>query len=183
MINLLPPQEKQNLLGEKNWKISMVLGVTLLTFLVSFILILVSINFSISTQAASEKAILDSRKADFNKTDAQDLKDKISKANKDLTDLDAFYKQTVGFTDFLIKISSLLPEKNYLENVSISPVGKNNSYKVSLSAKAPLIEDVIKFNDNLKKDQTISNIVFPRDTWLKKSDIVFKVDFQIELKK
>jgi Tfp pilus assembly protein PilN len=84
----------------------------------------------------------------------------------------------------LAKISSLLPPEIYLKEISVNPTAKTeNSYQVLLSGRAPSIEDVIKFNDSLKKDATISNITFPSDTWLKKKDFDFNVTFQAVIQK
>jgi Tfp pilus assembly protein PilN len=184
MINLLPPLEKQNLLGEERWRASLILGFVFLVFFISIILILIFINFSISSQATAINAALDSKKQEFDKVFTKEFKDKISKSNNDLTELDSFYKQKTSFTGFLAKISSLLPPEIYLKEISVNPTAKTeNSYQVLLSGRAPSIEDVIKFNDSLKKDATISNITFPSDTWLKKKDFDFNVTFQAVIQK
>ena len=79
---------------------------------------------------------------------------------------------------FLEKISALLSEGIYLEGIFIDPSGKEaNNFKVSLSGRASLVENVIELNERLKKEKEFSQIYFPPDTWFEKQNFIFNVAF------
>jgi Tfp pilus assembly protein PilN len=178
MINLLPVSEKQNLLEERQLKITFILGVILLFFFVSLVLVLGAVDFSVFSQAQAEKILLDYKNEEFNKTGAQNFKQEIINMNDILTSLNSFYGSKIDMTGFLEKISGLLSEGVYLETLSAIPDSKDkNSFLVSVSGRALLIDDLIKLNNNLKNNNQISQISFPSDTWLGKENIAFNLTF------
>jgi Tfp pilus assembly protein PilN len=178
MINLLPLSEKQNLSVEKQLKVTLISGIVLSFFFVALILVLAAVDFSVFSQDQAEKIILDFKKQEFSKTGAQDLKEEIINMNKTLNSFSSFYKTRIDMTGFLENISGLLPEGVYLESLSATPDSKNrNSFSVSLSGKAPVIDDVIKLNNNLKNYVGVSQVSFPSDTWLGKENVTFNVTF------
>jgi hypothetical protein len=61
MINLLPPVEKQGLLKEEEWKIIFISGLISFVFLISLILIFLSIDISTSSQVDAQRIVLDQR--------------------------------------------------------------------------------------------------------------------------
>lgn len=179
MINLLPPEEKQNLLENKQLKIVLILGFVVFVFFVSLALIFASISVAISSKVAAQKILLGQKEQEFKTADTQDLKNKITQINQNLLKLDSFYRQKPSFVDFLEKISNFFPGGIYLNSLSINPVKKeNNLFQVNLSGYASSVEEVIRFNDNLKKDGKISQIYFPGETWLEKQNFSFSVTFQ-----
>ncbi|MFH1401472.1 MAG: PilN domain-containing protein [Parcubacteria group bacterium] len=184
MINLLPPEEKQNLSENKRLKIVLILGLIVFVFFISLALIFILINMSISGKMTAQKILLDQKEQEFETADTQDLKNKITQVNQNLLKLDSFYRQKPSFVDFLEKISNLLPGEIYLDSISINPVKKeNNIFQVHLSGYAPSVEEVIELSENLKKDVKISQIYFPGETWLKKQNFSFSVTFQAQIDK
>lgn len=162
----------------------LILGIVFLIFFVSLSLTFISVSFSISSEAKVQRIILDYKKQEFNKTEAQEVKNEIIKSNKDLVALDNFYNKSTSFTNFLERISRLLPQGVYLNNISINSLDKGgNSYQVSLSGVANFIEDLIALNDNLKKDGSTRQIIFPGNIWLETKDVNFNVSFQITISK
>ena len=179
MINLLPPEEKQNLSENKQLKIVLILGLVIFVFFVSLALIFASIGVSISSKVAAQKILLGQKEQEFKAADTQNLKNKITQINQNLLKLDSFYRQKPSFTDFLEKISNFLPGGIYLNSISINPVKKeNNLFQVYLSGQALSVEEVIELNENLKKDEKISQIYFPGETWLEKQNFSFSVTFR-----
>ena len=61
MINLLPSQEKEEIKQEENFKLILILGIIFLFFLISFSLILTSINIYISGEAKVQKILYQQR--------------------------------------------------------------------------------------------------------------------------
>jgi Tfp pilus assembly protein PilN len=179
MINLLPPEEKQNLIEIRQQKIVVILGFTVFIFLVALALILASINVILSSKTNNQKVILASRERSVKTTDLQKLSKNIADANQELAALDSFYKNSPSFTVFLEKIANLLPEGISLNDLTINLAKKeNNLFFIHLSGHAASVEEVNLLKENLEKDPSISQISFPLDTWLKKSDFIFSVAFE-----
>ena len=184
MINLLPPEEKQILLETRQWKTVLILGFIIFIFLVSLALIFASINISISSKVSAQKVILAVKEKDLKADDIQGLEGKITQINQSLKELDSFYRESPSFTGFLDKISDLLPGGISLKNISINPITKeNNSFQISLSGYASSVEDVILLKENLKKEESISQVYFPQDVWLQKQDFIFNASFRAVIKK
>jgi Tfp pilus assembly protein PilN len=183
MINLLPLSEKQNLLAERQLKIALILGVVLLFFSAALVLVLAAVDLSVYSQSQAEQALLNYKKEEFSETGAQDFKNEIADMNTTLDSLNSFYNTKIDMTALIGKISALLPEGVYLESLSVGQDSDNkNVFLASLSGKAPKIDDVIEFNDNLKNSSEVSQISFPSNTWLGMEDITFNVTFLISKK-
>lgn len=184
MINLLPPEEKKNLIAEEQRKITLILGLVVLIFFVSFILVLVSVNFSMASQLKALNVTLTNKESQSQTSGVQTVDKEVSQANQSLVKLDSFYKQKVSMTAFLEKISGILPQGIYLENISVTPLGTGGGiFQVVLSGHAASIDNVLALNDKLKADQSFSQISFPPDTWFQKQDFDFNVTFQADLSK
>ena len=179
MINLLPPSEKQNLLMQSRWKTAMILSLLIFIFIISVILVLTSINISLATNVKVQNFILDGKKRDGGVLEIQSIKKEIAQVNKDLIQINAFYKQKSSMSVFLEKIANLLPEGIYLNNIYITPAGKEeNNFQVNLSGHAKSVEDTIELNERMKRDEKFSQINFPPETWFEKNDFNFNVSFR-----
>jgi Tfp pilus assembly protein PilN len=178
MINLLPPQEKQNLETERQRKMTMILGIVALVFFISLILVLVSVNFSAASQLRSQSVLLENKRKESQKAEFQEIKREINLANQNLSKIGAFYKNRVMMTGFLEKIASLLPEGIYLKSISLSPVGTDHRlFSVSIFGHASSRERAIELNKRLK-DASFNYISFPSGTWTEKEDFDFTATFQ-----
>jgi Tfp pilus assembly protein PilN len=183
MINLLPLSEKQNLSEERQLKITLISGVVLLFFFTALVLVLAAVDLSVYSQAQAEKTLLSYKEEEFSKTGAQDFKEEITNMNSTLNFLNSFYETKIDMIGFIEKIAKLLPEGVYLESLSVfADLKDESSFLVSLSGRAPTIDDVINLNDNLKNNSQVSQVSFPSDTWLGKEDIIFNVTFLLTKK-
>ena len=61
MINLLPPQQKEELLEEKKLKLVLILGITILTVLFSLFLILFSVKTSVRGEVELQKVLIEQK--------------------------------------------------------------------------------------------------------------------------
>lgn len=180
MINLLPISEKQNLLMEERWKLILILGLIILLFLVSLILIFLAINIYISGQIETQEFILSQKETE--KTEIQNFQKEINQTNQTLLRLDSFYQQEANLTGFLGKIADLLPVDVFLNEISINPDKKEtNKFQVSISGRALLIENLIELRENLKKENNFSQIYFPPSIWVETRDVDFNINFQTVL--
>lgn len=184
MINLLPPFEKQKLLVERKWKIILILGMIVLIFFVTLILALIFVNFSISTQLKSQQILLENKNKEAQVANVQELKNSVLTANRNISAITGFYGQEISMTDFLGKISGMLPKGIYLTNILINPLGgSQNNFQVSLAGHADSIDNVIALNEKLQQESQFSQISFPPATWFEKSDFSFSVVFEATIGK
>jgi len=58
MINLLPPQQKKELLQEQRYKLFLIFGVLAIVFLIALSLSFFAIKINISSESRSEKAVI-----------------------------------------------------------------------------------------------------------------------------
>lgn len=173
MINLLPPQYKAELKEEENWKLTLILSILFLIFLVCSALILFSIKISISGQAEAQKILLLQEEKKFEESQIQNLEEKITISNQALLKLNSFYQSRTNSTEILEKISETLPTNVYLTTLNFNPA------QISLSGFSPTREILLEFKKNLEKEQTFEEIYFPPSNWVKPTDIDFSVNFKI----
>lgn len=182
MINLLPSQQKEELLGEKNFKLVLILGIVILAFLICFSLILFSIKISIAGQLSAQKFILSQKEAETLQT--QDLENKIKSLNLTISKLDSFYQSKLDWVEVSEKISQNIPSKIYLTSLTFKqPTGlKKEEYlgDVSLTGFSPSRETLIEFKKNLEKEEQFSEVYFPPENWVQATDINFTVNFKVQ---
>ncbi len=182
MINLLPLKEKEGLIEEEKWKIVLVLGVLILFFLFSLFLILFSIKIHISERTAVQKILLEQKEAELKTPQMLPLKEKIKQSNLILAELKSFYQQQPYLTEVIERISKALPQGVNLTNLSlISRFPEKKELEGRLLGFSPSREVLVKFKENLEKDNNFKNVYFPPINWVKPIDIDFTVTFQIEL--
>lgn len=174
MINLLPPQQKEELLKEERWKLSLILGILVLIFFLFLILILSSIKFSISGKIQSQKIILEMEEKEFKKAETEGFREKIVSINQNLSKLNSFYQEQTDLTEILEKISAILAPEMYLTNLSY----QKEASKISLSGFAPNREVLFEFKKNLEKE--FKEVYFPPENWVKPRDIDFQATFRIK---
>ena len=173
MINLLPPQYKAELKEEENWKLTVILSILFLIFLVCSALILFSIKISISSQLEVQKVLLLQEEKKFKESQIQNLEEKIAISNQTLLKLNSFYQSQNNLTEILEKISEAIPSSTYLTTLNL------NLDKISLSGYSPTREILLEFKKNLEKEKLFEEIYFPPSNWVKPSDIEFSVNFKI----
>lgn len=173
MINLLPPQYKAELKEEENWKLTLILSILFLIFLVCSALILFSIKISISGQAEAQKILLLQEEKKFEESQIQNLEEKITISNQALLKLNSFYQSRTNSTEILEKISGTLPTSVYLTTLNFNPA------QISLSGFSPTREILLEFKKNLEKEELFEEIYFPPSNWVKPTDINFSVNFKI----
>ncbi len=181
MINLLPPEEKEGLIKEENWKLVLILGILVLFFLVSFSLILFSIKIFISGEVEAQKILFEEREKEFQNPQIQNLQENLIALNKIIFQLDSFYQKQLNLSEILEQISKTLPSEIYLTNLSIFPQTEEEQIiNCSLSGFSPTREILLEFKKNLEKEEKFQEIYFPPANWVKPSDINFTINFKVE---
>jgi len=171
MINLLPPEQKKELLEETSLKLTLILGILFLSFLLSLFLILFSVKISIFRDLEVQKAFLEEREKIISLN--QNFEKEIKESNLSLSNLDSFYRGKINLIQILEKISGILPPGTYLTNLNF------NLFQISLSGFSPTREILLSFKENLESEKEFSEVYFPPENWVKPSDINFSVTFKI----
>ena len=178
MINLLPSQEKEELKKEEQFKVILILGIIIFASLVSFSLILSSINIFLSGEVDSQKIIYTQRKKELKNPEIQTFQANLTDFNKKISQLDSFYQNQVAFTEILEKISGTIPPEISILSSSLSLEEK--TIKCSLAGFSPDREVLIQFRDTLEKEEGFTEIYIPPACWTKPKDINFTANFNIK---
>ncbi|MFQ6049565.1 MAG: hypothetical protein ACE5J0_00805 [Candidatus Paceibacterales bacterium] len=180
MINLLPPQQKEELLEQERLKITLILGILFLSFLLSLTLIFLAIKNYVSWNLGVQKMSLEEKEkiASLN----QDIKKEIKETNLSLSNLSSFYQEEDGLTQALEKISGTLPPETYLTSFNFSLVQreKESINQIFLSGFCPTREILLEFKKNLENVKGFSEIYFPPGNWVKPTNIGFNVSLRLD---
>ena len=171
MINLLPPQQKQELLYEQKYKMLLIISLVLLVFIISLSLSFFSVKTYIAGRAQSEKISVP--------VPDKDLEEDLQIANQKLKKLELFYIGQTEFSQFLEKISEILPQDIYLTSVSLIAADKKKA-KVSLRGLSKTRELLFQLKKQLESDANFKDINFPPSNWVKAENISFSISFQME---
>lgn len=180
MINLLPPEEKEELIEEKKRKSITILGMLFLVFLICFSLILYSINIFISGAIEAQRILFDQREKEFKNPQAQALQENLINFNQTLSQIDSFYQSQLNLTEILEKTSKALPPNSYLTSLSLSPeLIEEERMNCNLLGFSPTREILLEFKENLEKEKLFTDIYFPPTNWVQSKDINFTVNFKV----
>ncbi len=175
MINLLPSSYKKELLQEENWRLTLILGILFLIFLVSLILLLISIKIYIQGQVESLKVLADLEEKSLKTSGIPDFREKIDMANKKILGLESFYKAQDSTVEVLENIFQTIPAKIYLTSF----FWQKSASQVSLSGFSPSREALFELKKNLEEEKEFTDISFPLSNWQKPTDIDFTVTFKM----
>lgn len=173
MINLLPPQLKEELFKEQRYRLLLILGVLAIVFLVALSLALFSVKTYISGKARSETI--------FFPAELQDSEKEIQKINSDLQKLSSFYEKQPDFTGFMEKISKIFPKGIHPTSLALNSAGKDEVFSVSLRGISQTRESLLQLKKNIDSEPGLKDVYFPLANLVQQEDIEFNVSFKIEL--
>lgn len=176
MLNLLPPQYKEELKKEINFKQILILGTISLIFLVSLILVLLSNNIYIKGEADSQKFSVGLGEQAVQVGEIREVRAKIVQAAQAISKLNSFYKNKRDSTEILENIFQTLPENTYLTSLS----WQKDSGRVLLSGFSPGRDILLEFKNNLEAKDRFFEVDFPPQNWVKPTDIFFQVSFKVK---
>ena len=179
-VNLLPPQQKKELLEEERFKLVLILGILGLLFLVSLSLILFSVKIYISGKAEAQKILVGLEEKKFEIPEVRDLEKEIKLINQNLSKLNSFYKGQPNFTELLEKISEAVPGTIYLTNLSFNPVPqREDRLRISLGGYSPSRELLSEFKKRLQAQPAFEEIYFPPSSWITPEDFSATLEIKI----
>ena len=178
MINLLPEEQKQRLLEEERFRLTLILGTLFVCFLICLSLILFLIENYTLWDLEAEKILLSQKEKTISLN--QDLEKEIKESNAFLSEIDSFYGQTVGTTQLLEIVDETLPAKVYLTNFDfILPKTKGKDKpRISISGFSPDRNTLLNFQENLKNEQLFSDIYVSPESWIEQENLDFDISFR-----
>ncbi len=178
MINLLPPEEKKHLHLERIEKLIIILGSSVLIFLICLILALFSIKIYIEGQVKSEKIILEKREQEHKSSEIRELQEIIKEYNRKLIKLKTFYDEQIYFVEGLRNVLEIKPASIYFTDLALQKGEKMT--QVSISGFSPSREILEIFQTGLKKENKIDDVKFTPLSWAQPTEIDFEVTFKIK---
>jgi Tfp pilus assembly protein PilN len=191
MINLLPQTEKKILKIERNYKALLILAITFLCALICFILILLSIKIYVAGQANAENIIFKQFQKQIQKSKSQEIENMVRTYNKNMENINSFYKDRSQISGLLQRISEILPSDIYLTHFSSNTIEETvkieNSNKtkkkikreVSISGFSPSRERLFELKQILESQSDFNEVYFPASDWTKPYDIDFSLKFNL----
>ena len=173
MINLLPPEYKEELWGEERLRLVLTLGILLGVFLVCLALALLSIRVYVWGEINAQQILVESQRKEGGESDST----RIRELNTDVAAIVDFYTKRVPLADVIARIEPVLPENVYLTSFSYATGSPRT--KISLKGFASLTEDLLAFKVNLEQDPSFENFSFPQSNWIRAADIDFSFDFEL----
>jgi len=174
MINLLPLEQKEELKREEKWKLTLILGIIFLIFLLCLFLILLSIRINVSSELEAQKNLSALEEGRFKTPEIQQFQEQITLLNENLLGINSFYQDQSSLTKVLEKISATIPSTIHLTRLS----WQKENFQVELSGRASLREDLFELKNNLEKEKDFKDVYFPPSDWIKPKDVDFYVTFK-----
>jgi Tfp pilus assembly protein PilN len=180
VINLLPPQQKTDLLDQKRFRLILILGILFLSLLISIFLVLFLVKIFVMAELNEQKIILEEKEKLISLN--QNMEKEITGYNTFLFDLNSFYQKSLDLTQLFEKIEETIPGGIYLNQFSLGSVKKEKESKVqiTLSGYSPDRDILLEFRENLKNEEGISEVSFSPTSWVEPTDINFTVMFQLD---
>jgi len=179
MINLLPQEEKQRLLLEKEKKLAIVWGIIVLVSLVCLFLLLLSIKFYIQGETDSQRNILLQVERENKISDFATVNASIQKYNETLAQLGSFYKKEIYFGQVLNIITSVpSPDGLFITDFSLKR-NDGGTVKVNVSGVSDTREKLLVFKENILNDKRIIKPYFSPESWISPENADFNLTFEI----
>lgn len=176
MINLLPPQEKQILLKEKQFQEILTLSAIILVAFSFLSLMLFLIKIDLSGRLSLHQEIWQQKNKEFEISEIKNLEQEIGFLNQILPKLDSFYQDKFYLINVLEDLAQTLSSELYLTNFSY----RNEEKEVSVSGFSPSRTVLLEFKKALEVKENFKEIYFPSSNWINPADIDFTVTFKIK---
>ena len=177
MINLLPPQQKRELLSRGSRKIATTLGLVVLLSFLCLILILVFLKMYLLIQIDSQENSLAAIGQQLDKANVKATQEEIKNLNKKASGVKSFFDEKNSLKDIIEKLSPAIPQGIYLTDISYS----KTSSQILLAGFSPSQELLKQLKKNLEGIYAKEKVTFPSDVWSDLTNINFS-GVKIDLK-
>ncbi len=193
MINLLPAQQKRELLLNFFQKRLLFLFICVFLAAVCFFAVLFSLKNVLLTKQKGLIDIIEQKENVFRKASVQDFKTVFEKASQQLEIGQNLWQEQIFLVPFFEKLGPLIPNSIYLTNLSAKKVTQEPAktqdtvqtrkagerfFNIVVSGFAPSREDLFLFKQNLKKESNFQNANFAISSWVKPTDVDFSLNLE-----
>ncbi|MBI2098654.1 MAG: hypothetical protein HYT49_03355 [Candidatus Wildermuthbacteria bacterium] len=183
MINLLPPQYKEELQREERFRLVLILGLLLVVFLICLSLALLSIRVYVSGEIQAQQILVEAQREEGGELRLERMRE----LNSDIAGASSFYANRVLLSDVIERISAAFPSNVYLTSFAYTPVSQRGGKgapapakaKIALAGFAPQTEDLLALRANLGQITLFKNFYFPPSNWIRAADINFSFEFEL----
>lgn len=180
MINLLPASQKKELKQEDSLKIASIFGLVALSYLLSLGLLLFLVKSFLDADLNVQEVRYEEKKEKL--ASLKNLKEESSFADSSFQKLKNFYENQINYAEIFNKLYPALPANILLSSIAFLSEDED-SIAISLRGVAETREGLNIFKHNLEENKNyFSDINFPPESWIKKTDINFSITFNIILK-
>jgi len=176
MINLLPYNQKKNLLEQRKVKQVVILGIAVLASLICLILIMLFMKLDLQGSLVLEKQLFNCDKEDCDSEEIELLEQEANYLKEIFSKTITYYQEKEYLIEKIEDFYQAIPENIILTNISF----KKNNREVSLSGYSPDRDSLIKFKQDLENKDNFEKIYFPSSNWMNSQDINFLVSFRIK---
>jgi Tfp pilus assembly protein PilN len=173
-LNLLPPEEKTEIVSHKTYRKVLAWGFSSLVLVLAFLAILSSIWLYLFVQLNSMQEIVQGLQASPQNQRFNDIKKEIDDVNRELKSFSSLIGQENEYSFYMDKLTGLLNSGIRFKSVSF------DGSRVALSGQAATRESLLLFKDNLENSDYFQNVDAPLSNFLKQTDIDFSFSFEIE---
>ena len=173
-LNLLPEEKKRKVKRRKIfWLI--IRQETLFLFAVVFLIaFLLSTNFILKIQSDGVDSANTPEQSQQSYNDIKTYEDKFKETNEKTAAFLKIAKSHLYWSGVLDRLSNVAPD-----GVSISSLVTKN-YQISLAGRAKNRDDLLKFQENIGKDDCFSDINAPLSNFVTKENVDFQIDFKVK---
>jgi Tfp pilus assembly protein PilN len=173
-LNLLPEEKKNNLKRKKVFWLIIRQEVLFLFAVVFLIAFLISTNLILGVQSKGIETLNSLGESGQDFAEIQKYEAKFKETNEKTAVYRKIASNHLHWSHLLEKLSMVTPD-----SVSISGLVTKN-YSISLSGKAKGRDDLLKFRDNIEKDECFGDINVPLSNYVAKENVDFQIDFKIK---
>jgi len=181
MINLLPPQQKEELRNYKVKRIAIALAFAGTVFLLSFVLVLLTLSIHLQGEVDYQSSVLEAKRGKSRTDKIESIQDEFRVYNKRIDKIQSFYKQQDYPSEFLKELESTLPSSVYLTSLSYEKVSEGDyKARVSFSGYCPDRNTLFELKNRMDEKERWENLKLPPSNWVEPADINFNVSFEIK---
>lgn len=175
VLNLLPPEEKKNILSDRlNRKITF-LGINFIFLLMILIFLLTAIFFAANIKLKTTQNNLKIAQNNLKIEKFQNLQLTIKKINDEIDSLDKIQTNYRYYSEFLKNITAIMPLDIFIKKISI-----DNQNKVILEGFSQNRDSILSLQGNLNKTNNFEKIDNPLTNLIKPINIDFQLSFSIK---
>lgn len=172
MLNLLPPEQKQELRLNLLDQIAIRAAVSVISMVLVLVLLLLTGSLFLNTNLDETKKELSFWQSRVEIKELENLEKEVKELNKNLVLLDGAYKEQIKFSSFLEKLAEDIPAGIRLNNIYVEKSGR-----VNIGGHASTRDILLTLKSTLQNASYVSEFNFPLSNLTKTTDINFSLSF------